>query len=44
VQPLPWTEGKGDGTAADMDSYAARISDTDIWNLVNYLRTLAAKL
>ncbi len=32
-----------DGTSADMDSYSARISDTDIWNLVNYLRTLAAK-
>lgn len=33
-----------DGTSADMDSYAARISDTDVWNLVNYLRALAAKL
>ena len=27
-----------DGTSADMDSYAERISDTEIWNLVNYLR------
>ena len=32
-----------DGTSADMDSYAARISDAEIWNVVNYLRTLAAK-
>lgn len=30
-----------DGTSADMDSYAERISDTEIWNLVNYLRALA---
>jgi len=27
----------------DMESYAARMSDTDIWNLVNYVRTLRAK-
>jgi mono/diheme cytochrome c family protein len=27
----------------DMESYAARMSDADIWNLVNYLRTLAQK-
>jgi mono/diheme cytochrome c family protein len=32
-----------DGTSADMDGYAARISETEIWNVVNYLRTLAAK-
>ena len=32
-----------DGTSADMDGYAARLTDTDIWNVVNYLRTLAAK-
>ena len=31
-----------DGTSADMEGYAARLSDTDIWNVVNYLRTLAA--
>jgi mono/diheme cytochrome c family protein len=24
----------------DMEGYSSRISDTDIWNLVNYLRTL----
>jgi mono/diheme cytochrome c family protein len=23
-----------------MEGYAQRISDTDIWNLVNYIRTL----
>lgn len=28
------------GTSADMESYAERISATEIWNLVNYLRTL----
>ena len=32
-----------DGTSADMDGYAARLSDAEIWNVVNYLRTLAAK-
>jgi mono/diheme cytochrome c family protein len=29
-----------DGTSADMEGYAQRISDTDIWNVVNYIRTL----
>lgn len=29
-----------DGTSADMDSYAERISEVDIWNLVHYLRSL----
>jgi len=29
-----------DGTSADMEGYAQRISDTDIWNLVNYIRSL----
>ena len=29
-----------DGTSADMDSYAERISDTEIWNLVHYIRSL----
>ena len=28
-----------DGTSVDMEGYAARISDTDIWNLINYIRT-----
>jgi mono/diheme cytochrome c family protein len=30
-----------DGTSADMEGYANRLSDTDIWNVVNYLRTFA---
>jgi cytochrome c oxidase cbb3-type subunit III len=29
-----------DGTSNDMEGYAERINDTDIWNLVNYLRSL----
>lgn len=29
-----------DGTSADMDSYAERISDTEIWNLTHYIRSL----
>ena len=32
-----------DGTSADMDGYAARLSDAEIWNVVNYLKTIAAK-
>jgi mono/diheme cytochrome c family protein len=32
-----------DGVSADMDGYAARLSDTDIWQVVNYLRSVAAK-
>lgn len=32
-----------DGTSADMGGYAGRLSDADIWNLVNYIRTLAVK-
>jgi len=32
-----------DGVAADMDGYAARLSDADIWNVVNYLRSVGAK-
>jgi mono/diheme cytochrome c family protein len=28
-----------DGTSPDMAGYAERISDTDIWNVVNYVRT-----
>jgi mono/diheme cytochrome c family protein len=31
------------GTSADMESYAERISATEIWNLVNYLRTLKTR-
>jgi mono/diheme cytochrome c family protein len=30
-----------DGVSADMEGYAQRMSDTDIWNVVNYLRTFA---
>jgi mono/diheme cytochrome c family protein len=29
-----------DGTSQDMAGYAERMSDTDIWNVVNYIRTL----
>ena len=29
-----------DGISEDMEAYSTRISDADIWNLVNYLRTL----
>jgi mono/diheme cytochrome c family protein len=29
-----------DGTSIDMEGYAERISDTDIWNLVNYIRSI----
>jgi putative copper resistance protein D len=32
-----------DGVSADMEGYAARMSDTDIWNVVNYIRTLARR-
>ena len=32
-----------DGVSADMDGYAARLSDTDIWNVVNYLKSLQGK-
>jgi mono/diheme cytochrome c family protein len=31
-----------DGSSIDMDGYAQRISETDIWNLVNYLRDLSS--
>lgn len=30
-----------DGTSADMDSYAAQISEGEMWNLVDYVRSLA---
>jgi mono/diheme cytochrome c family protein len=29
-----------DGTSADMQGYAEQLSDTEIWNLINYIRTL----
>ena len=32
-----------DGTSKDMEGYAARISDIDIWNVVNYLRSIGPK-
>ena len=32
-----------DGISVDMEPYSARIGDEEIWNLVNYLRTLRAK-
>ena len=32
-----------DGVSADMDGYAARLSDADIWNVVTYVKSLAAK-
>jgi mono/diheme cytochrome c family protein len=46
-----WTYGSSDGeifavihdgTSADMQGYSDQLSDTDIWNLVNYIRTLSA--
>jgi mono/diheme cytochrome c family protein len=30
-----------DGTSADMESYAERLNETEIWQLVNYIRELA---
>ena len=30
-----------DGVTADMQPYANRLGDEDIWHLVNYLKTLA---
>lgn len=30
-----------DGTSADMDSYAERMSETDMWHVVNYIRGLS---
>jgi len=30
-----------DGVSADMEGYAQRMSDSDIWNVINYLRTFA---
>src|SRR6202008_2040947 len=31
-----------DGVSADMDGYAARLSDTDIWNVINFVRSVGA--
>ena len=31
-----------DGVSADMDGYAARLSDADIWNVVSFVRSVAA--
>lgn len=31
-----------DGTSADMQGYGEQLSESDIWNVVNYIRTLAA--
>jgi mono/diheme cytochrome c family protein len=30
------------GTSKDMESYAERISETDTWNVINYIRSLRA--
>ena len=30
-----------DGTSADMDSYAAQLSEAEMWNLVDYVRSFA---
>jgi len=51
TDPKKWEYGSSDGemfsvlhdgvpNSADMEGYAARMSDTDIWNVVNYVRTL----
>jgi len=29
------------GTSKDMESYAERISETDTWNVINYVRSFA---
>ncbi len=31
------------GTSKDMESYAERISETDTWNVINYIRSLRAR-
>ena len=48
-----WDYGASDGeifavihdglTGKDMGGYAERLKDTDIWNVVNFIRTLARK-
>jgi mono/diheme cytochrome c family protein len=32
-----------EGTSADMESYAERISETETWHLVNYIRSIGPK-
>jgi mono/diheme cytochrome c family protein len=32
-----------DGVSTDMEGYAARMSDTEIWNVVNYVKRLGPK-
>jgi mono/diheme cytochrome c family protein len=32
-----------DGTSADMEGYSQRMSDAEIWNVVNYIKSLATK-
>jgi mono/diheme cytochrome c family protein len=32
-----------DGVSADMDGYAARLSDTDIWNVVSFIKSVGVK-
>jgi len=31
------------GTSKDMESYAERISETDTWNVINYIKSLKGK-
>jgi mono/diheme cytochrome c family protein len=31
------------GTSKDMESYAERISETDTWNVINYIRNLRSR-
>ena len=41
-----WPEARGpnrDGTSADMDSYAAQITEAEMWNLVDYVRSLGSE-
>jgi mono/diheme cytochrome c family protein len=32
-----------DGVSVDMEGYAGRITDTEIWNVVHFLRSLAVQ-
>ena len=32
-----------DGTSKDMEGYAERLQPSDIWNVVNYLKSLRGK-
>jgi hypothetical protein len=32
-----------DGTSADMEGYTERLTDTDIWNVVNYIKTFGTR-